>query len=122
MPAGYLFVDGSGISDIGHGVLRDRKVLAEEGVVVVIVTVDVDAGEVLGRPELITKGWVHADASAELIDGCADAVHRQLTATLQKGKLSDVESLGKIVRSAAGSFVSQQTRRRPMIVPVVIEV
>src|SRR3954452_8818039 len=58
VPAGYLYVDGSGIGDVGHGVLRDRRVLAEEGVVVVIVAVDVQTGAVIPGPEVITRGWV----------------------------------------------------------------
>jgi ribonuclease J len=122
IPAGYLYVDGSGIGDIGHGVLRDRRVLAEDGIVVVLATIDVDAGEVLGRPEVITKGWVHEIESSELVDGCADAVHRDLEANLRRGKLTDADSLSKVVRSAAGAFVNKATGRRPMIVPLVIEV
>ena len=122
VPAGYLYVDGSGIGDVGNGVLRDRRVLAEEGIVVVLVTVDLAEAAVVGEPEVITKGWVHETASVDLIDGCAAAVHRELATALERAPRADIESLQKVVRRAAGSFVNERTRRRPMIVPVVIEV
>ena len=63
VPAGYLYVDGT-IGDVGHGVLRDRKVLAEEGVVVVIVTLDVETGALITKPEIVTRGWVRAVPSS----------------------------------------------------------
>src|SRR5712691_6283924 len=66
VPAGYLYVDGI-IGDIGHGVLRDRRVLSEEGVVVVILTVDTQAGKVLTGPEIVTRGWVYAPEAEDLI-------------------------------------------------------
>ena len=75
VPAGYLYVDGI-VGDVGQGVLRDRRVLAEEGVVVVVVTVDVAAGEVLTGPEIITRGWVYAPEAEDLLDEGADAVAR----------------------------------------------
>ncbi len=122
IPAGYLYVDGSGIGDIGQGVLRDRRVLAEEGFLLILVTVDLYESAVVGAPELITKGWVHEGGSSDLLDRCADAVHRAIDNTLGASKRADVESLQKVVRRTAGSFVSEHTRRRPMIIPVVIEV
>ena len=122
IPAGYLYVDGSGVGDVGNGVLRDRRVLAEDGFLVVLVTVDLTASAVVGAPEVITKGWVHEGESADLIDGCADAIHRALDSALERSPRADVESLQKVVRRAAGSFVSERTRRRPMIIPVVIEI
>ncbi len=73
VPAGYLFVDGT-VGDVGQGVLRDRKVLAEEGVVVVIVGVDLQTGAILTGPEIVTRGWVYAPEAEDLLDGAAEAV------------------------------------------------
>jgi ribonuclease J len=119
VPSGYLYVDGI-VGDVGQGVLRDRKVLAEEGVVVVVVTVDIDAGKVLVGPEIITRGWVYAPEAEDLIEeGCAVvavAVEKAL-----KAGTRDVDALEKDVRKAAGKFVSERTKRRPMIVPIVME-
>jgi ribonuclease J len=122
IPAGYLYVDGSGIGDIGHGVLRDRRVLAEEGFLVVLATIDLYESTVVGAPELITKGWVHEHEAASLLDRCAAAVHQALDNTLATTPHADIETLQKVVRRTTGSFVAEHTRRRPMIIPLVIEV
>jgi ribonuclease J len=119
VPAGYLFVDGI-IGDVGQGVLRDRRVLAEEGVVVVVVTVDVKTGAVLVGPEVITRGWVYAPEAEPLLAECADAVRLAVKESVAEGA-ADIEALQKVVRRAAGRFVNESTRRRPMIVPVVTE-
>jgi ribonuclease J len=119
VPAGMLYVDGI-VGDVGQGVLRDRRVLAEEGVVVVVVTVDVSAGEVLVGPEIITRGWVYAPEAEDLIEEACAAVSTAVEKALRAGT-RDVDALEKEVRRAAGRFVSERTKRRPMIVPVVME-
>ncbi len=119
VPAGYLYVDGI-VGDVGQGVLRDRKVLAEEGVVVVVVTVDIVSGKVLTGPEIITRGWVYAPEAEDLLDEACDRVAAAVEAALAKGE-RNVDALERDVRKAAGKFVSERTKRRPMIVPVVME-
>ncbi len=119
VPAGYLYVDGI-VGDVGQGVLRDRRVLAEEGVVVVVVTVDVQRGEVLTGPEIITRGWVYAPEAEDLLDEACDRVAQALEESLAKG-VRDVDQLEREVRKITGKFVSERTKRRPMIVPVVME-
>jgi ribonuclease J len=119
VPAGYLFVDGI-VGDVGQGVLRDRRVLAEEGVVVVVVTVDSKAGTLLTGPEVITRGWVYAPEAEELLDECAAVVTQALKEAFAE-TTPDHEALQRVVRRAAGRFVSERTRRKPMIVPVVME-
>jgi ribonuclease J len=120
VPAPYLYVDGI-VGDVGHGVLRDRKVLAEEGVVVVIVTIDHDAGEIVTGPEVITRGWVHAPEAEDLLDEARKTVHEAVLVALDKGE-HDIESIQRVVRRAAGKFVADRTKRRPMIVPVVMSI
>lgn len=119
VPAGYLYVDGI-VGDVGQGVLRDRRVLAEEGVVVVVVTVDIETGKVLTGPEIITRGWVYAPEAEDLLDEACDRVASVVETALANG-MRDVESLEREVRKAAGKFVNERTKRRPMIVPVVME-
>ena len=119
VPAGYLYVDGI-VGDVGQGVLRDRRVLAEEGVVVVVVTVDVQSGKVITGPEIITRGWVYAPEAEDLLDEACDTVAAAVERALAEG-VRDVEALERDVRRAAGKFVNDRTRRRPMIVPVVME-
>jgi len=119
VPAGYLYVDGI-IGDVGHGVLRDRRVLAEEGVVVVVVTVDVATGAILTGPEVITRGWVYAPEAEPLLAECAEEVRQAVKKSFAEGG-TDIEAMQKVVRRAAGRFVNESTKRRPMIVPVVME-
>jgi len=119
VPAGYLFVDGI-VGDVGQGVLRDRRVLAEEGVVVVVVTVSTADGAILTGPEVITRGWVYAPEAEELLDECAAVVTQALKEAFAD-TTPDHEALQRVVRRAAGRFVSDRTRRKPMIVPVVME-
>lgn len=119
VPAGYLYVDGI-VGDVSHGVLRDRRVLAEEGVVVVVVTVDIESGKVLTGPEIITRGWVYAPEAEDLLDEACDTVAAAVERALAEG-VRDPEGLERDVRRAAGRFVNERTKRRPMIVPVVME-
>ncbi|HEX7168881.1 MAG TPA: ribonuclease J [Acidimicrobiales bacterium] len=121
VPAGYLYVDGSGIGDVGHGVLRDRRVLAEEGVVVVIVTVDVQNRAIVTGPEIVTRGWIYAPEAEGLLEEAAERVRDGIKEAFDEDAL-DPDTLRRHVRKAAGSFVNERTRRRPMIVPVVMEV
>ena len=117
--AGYLYVDGI-VGDVGTGVLRDRRVLASEGVVVVVVTVDTQTGKVLVGPEIITRGWVYAPEAEDLLDEACDTIAAAVEQALSAG-VRDVDALERDVRRAAGRFVNERTRRRPMIVPVVME-
>jgi ribonuclease J len=120
VPAGYLYVDGI-VGDVGHGVLRDRRVLAEEGVVVVVTTIDVTTRRVLAGPEIITRGWVHAQEAEDLLDECEAVVRAEVDEALANSEGIELEVLQRHVRRATGRFVSERTKRRPMIVPVILE-
>ncbi|MEM1332736.1 MAG: ribonuclease J [Actinomycetota bacterium] len=120
VPAGYLYVDGI-IGDVGAGVIRDRQKLAEEGVVVVVASVDLQNGTVLTGPDIITRGWVYAPEADDLLDEACDTVEAALEAALADG-VKDVDRLEREMRRATGKFVSERTRRRPQIVPALMEV
>ena len=120
VPAGYLYVDGT-VGDVGHGVLRDRRMLADEGVVMVVATVDLHNTLVVGKPRVITRGWVHAPEAEDLLEEAATVVAEALAKSLADGG-RDVEVLGRAVRRALGALVSERTRRRPLIIPVVLSV
>ncbi len=119
VPAGYLYVDGV-VGDVTGGVLRDRKVLSEEGVIVVVVTVDMKFGELVTGPEIITRGWIHADEAEGIIEEAKDEVRRSIADVAFQDAL-DLETLRRHVRTSLGKYVNKQTKRRPMIVPVVLE-
>ncbi len=120
VPAGFLYVDGT-VGDVGHGVLRDRRLLAEEGVVVVVATVDPHRREVVTAPEIITRGWVHAPEAEELLGEASALVRKVLEEALSEGS-TDQEGLRRHARKALGKFVGEKTRRRPMIVPLIVVV
>ncbi len=120
VPAGYVYVDGT-VGDIGHGVLRDRKVLAEEGVVMVVATVDLQSRSLTAPPQIETRGWVHAPEAEELLGEASKVVGDALTVAMKDGA-HDVELLARHARKALGKLVGERTRRRPMIVPVVLVV
>ncbi len=119
VPAGYLYVDGI-VGDVGHGVLRDRRALSAEGLIVVVVTIDGQAGKLLTGPEIITRGWVHAPEAEGLLDDARGAVQASLEEAIEEGA-RDHDTLRRHARSAMGRIVGERTRRRPMIVPVVME-
>lgn len=120
VPAGYLYVDGI-VGDVGHGVLRDRRSLAQEGVVVVIVTVDAASGEVITGPEIVTRGWVYAPEAEELLEDAKAAVLASLEEAAEEGA-TDFETLRRHARRALGRFINERTKRRPAVIPVVMEV
>jgi ribonuclease J len=121
VPGGYLFVDGSSVGDIGHGVLRDRMVLSEEGVVMAVATVDLKRGEVVGVPQIVTRGWAYDHDTEALLDEARVQVTKALEQSLSSGS-HDHETLNRVARKALGRLVGDRTRQRPMIVPVIVTV
>jgi len=116
--AGYVYVDGT-VGDIGQGVLRDRKALAEEGVVMVVATVNLQTRSLTAPPQIATRGWVHAPEAEELLEEASKVVADALQKAMVDGA-HDAELLGRHARKALGKLVGDRTRRRPMIVPVVL--
>ncbi|GMU79194.1 MAG: ribonuclease J [Acidimicrobiia bacterium] len=120
VPAGYQYVDGI-MDDISVGVLRDRRNLGEEGMVVVIVTVDAATGDLVTGPEIVTRGWVYEAEAADLIEEAKAEVRTSLAEAAAEGA-TDFETLRRHTRRALGRFIQARTRRRPAIIPVVLEV
>jgi ribonuclease J len=118
--AGYVFVDGLGVGDVGSVVLRDRRILSEDGIFIVIVTVDKDTGRVVSGPDLISRGFVHQQTS----DALLDAARERIVETINKITPGNPEwqVLKNAIRDAMSKYLYEQTRRRPMIIPIVVEV
>jgi ribonuclease J len=95
--------------------------LADEGVVMVVANVDLHSTQVVGIPRVITRGWVHAPEAEDLLEEAATVVGDALANAMTDGA-RDVEVLSRTVRRALGAFVSERTRRRPLIIPVVLAV
>ncbi len=119
VPSGYTYVDGI-VGDIGGGVLRDRRALAEEGVVVVIVTLDSRTGAILNGPEIVTRGWVYAPEAEDLIEDAKAHVAASIADAAREGAV-DFETMRRHARASLKKFIKEHTRRFPIIVPVVLE-
>lgn len=118
VPADYIYVHGT-VGDIGTGVLADRRILADEGVVAIIVCVDRKNRKLVAGPQIATRGWIYEQESGDLIKDLAARVKGAVQTAL--GDKADQNQLEKAVRKSAGSFVADKTHRRPMIVPVVLD-
>lgn len=117
VPCGYVFVDGSSVGDITESSLKDRRILGEEGFISVIVVVDSQSGHVVSGPEIHARGFVENEHT---FDGIRQPIIDALDKAMAEG-VSDTHQLQQSVRRVIGRWVSNKHRRRPMIVPVVIE-
>jgi ribonuclease J len=119
--AGTVLIDGLGVGDVGNIVLRDRKLLSQDGILVVVVTLSKQDGTILSGPDIISRGFVYVRESEKLLD----EANRIVTQTLQRMVAENVNewsSLKTGVRDALSRFLYEQTRRRPMILPIIMEV
>jgi ribonuclease J len=113
---GHVLVDGLGVGDVGNVVLRDRHLLSKDGFVVVVLAIDADTGQVVEGPDIITRGFIYLRESGDLIDQAASCVLRALE---HGGARADA---GAKIKETLAEFLYEQTKRRPMILPVVMEV
>ncbi|MGB6058777.1 MAG: ribonuclease J [Microthrixaceae bacterium] len=118
VPSEYIYVHGT-VGDIGTGVLRDRRTLADDGVVVITVCVDRGERRIVSGPKVSSRGWIHEQEAGDVLKTLVDRVTAAVDKSL--GDSAERQAIEKAVRRAAGSYVSESTRRRPMIVPVVLE-
>ena len=120
VPAGYVFVDGLGVGDVGSVVLRDRRVLSQDGIFIVIVTVDKDTGKVVSGPDLISRGFVHQQTSDALLESARQQVLNTING--KTGSTPEWQVIKSSIRDSLSRFLYEQMRRRPMIIPIVVEV
>ena len=120
VPAGNVLVDGAGVGDIGGVVLRDRKHLSEDGLVVVVATVD-DYGEIVSGPDVVSRGFVYVRESEELIERVKDVAMQSITKALSK-RVRDWAAIKGAVRDEVAKFIFKETKRRPMILTIIMDV
>jgi ribonuclease J len=121
VPAFYVMVDGLGVGDVEEVVLRDRRALAQEGMIVIILTIDRDKGRLLKNPDIISRGFIYLKESQELLDEIRKRI-RSLTSRLPSYQEIEPDYLKTLIRDQVGQFLYNKTRRRPMILPVIIEI
>jgi ribonuclease J len=119
--AGRVLVDGLGIGDVGNIVLRDRKHLSQDGLIVIVVTISKDAGTVIAGPDIISRGFVYVRESEELIEQARELVKETLE-RCKRERITDWATLKTNIRDELRSFLYEKTKRNPMILPIIMEI
>ena len=121
IPAGQVFVDGSGVGDVGNVVLRDRKRLAEDGLIIVVATMDSYSGEILAGPDIMTRGFVYVRESEELIDEAREIAKYAIENCIYNN-IRDWNTIKSKVRDEVSHLMYEKTKRSPMILSIIMEV
>ena len=120
--SGQIFVDGSGVGDVGNAVIRDRKRLSEDGLVVVVATVDKIMGDIVAGPDILTRGFVYAKESEQLLDDAKKAARNVIEECMCSSKRYDWATVKAKVRDEISHLMYERTRRSPMILSIIMEV
>ena len=121
VPAGQVLIDGGSVGDVGNIVMRDRKLLSEEGMIVVVAAVSKSQKRVMSGPDIISRGFVYMRDSEELIDGAKTAAEMALMRGIAR-EVFDWSTLKTDVRESVTKYISQKTKRSPIIIPIIMEV
>lgn len=121
VPAGQVLVDGLGIGDVGNIVLRDRKLLSQDGILIVVVTLDRKNYTIVSGPEIISRGFVYVRESEQLMQEANETVTNVLTQLLSQ-KVNEWNSLKTVIRDSLSGLLFEKTKRRPMIMPIIMEI
>jgi ribonuclease J len=120
VPAGMVLVDGIGLGDVGDAVLRDRRHLSQDGVVIITTAIDMQSGELLAGPDIISRGFVYERESNGLLEEAKQRVVQELSEAVLQGV--EISTLKSAVRKSASKLLYERTGRRPVILPIILEV
>ncbi|OWZ84303.1 ribonuclease J [Natranaerobius trueperi] len=121
VPAGKVLVDGLGVGDVGNIVLRDRRLLSQDGILIVVISVDKQNKELVAGPDIVSRGFVYVRESEELLDEAREHVVKALN-KMSKSKMNEWQAIKSSVKDVLGQYLWEKTRRRPMILPIIMEV
>lgn len=119
--SGYVLVDGLGVGDVGNIVLRDRKQLSQDGILIVVVAMEKETGVIMGGPDIVSRGFVYVRESEGLLEEAKERVRSALYECLERN-VTEWAVLKSGIRDALGKYLYEKTRRRPMILPIIMEV
>ena len=117
---GNIMVDGLGVGDVGNIVLRDRQHLAEEGIIIVVLTLEQGSGQVLAGPDIVSRGFVYVRGSESLMDEARQVLEGTMQQIVDK-RITDWGKIKTEIKDALGEFVWKETKRRPMVIPIIME-
>lgn len=121
VPSGRILVDGLGVGDVGNIVLRDRKHLSEDGLIIVVVTIDKASGQVVAGPDLISRGFVYVRESDDLMDS-ARAVIKDVLDVCEEKNIKEWNTIKNRIKDGLRNFIYEKTKRNPMILPIIMEI
>lgn len=121
VPSGRVLVDGLGVGDVGNIVLRDRQHLSQDGLIVIVLTMDSQTGEVVAGPDVISRGFVYVRESENLMDDVKNVVRHEIRKCEEKG-IRDWSTIKSTVRENLRDYIFAKTKRNPMIIPIIMEV
>ena len=121
VPSGQVLVDGLGVGDVGHIVLRDRKHLSQDGILTVVVTIEKETGRVMAGPDIISRGFVYVRESEGLMEGSKQIV-RDVLCNCEENNITEWSALKTSIRDELREFLYEKTKRKPMILPIIMEI
>jgi ribonuclease J len=121
VPVGGVLVDGLGVGDVGNVVLRDRQHLAEDGILIVVLSLDGATGELLAGPDIVSRGFVYVKESDELLEESRKLIEKAVLTCLKKN-ITDWGKIKGTIKDTLGDFIWKKTKRRPMILPIIMEI
>ncbi len=121
VPVGTVLVDGLGVGDVGNVVLRDRQHLAEDGIIIAVMSLDSASGELLAGPDIVSRGFVYVKESDELMEEARKLMEKAVMACLKKNN-TDWGKIKATIKDTLSEFVWKKTKRRPMILPIIMEI
>ena len=119
--AGQIFVDGYGVGDVGSIVLRDRQHLAQDGLIIVVMTIENESGAIVAGPDIVSRGFVYVRESEELMDSARQLIKKTL-AECQERNIREWSAIKISVKDQLSSFIYKKTKRSPMILPIIMEI
>jgi ribonuclease J len=120
--ANYVMVDGLGVGDVGEVVLRDRQVLAKDGMFTIVVIIDSETKKIIGNPQITSRGFIYVKENFDLVNATKKVVEKVIAEKTSPDMNINWDYVKNNIRESVGSFLYMKTQRRPMILPVVIEV
>lgn len=121
VPVGSILVDGLGVGDVGNIVLRDRQHLAEDGIIIVVMTLESGSGQVLAGPDIVSRGFVYVRGAESLMDEAKKVLEGAMEYCMERN-ITDWGKIKTEIKDELGEFVWKKTKRRPMIMPIIMEV